>query len=476
MKKLLCLACLVLAATASAQQVYVNGAPQTFSLWNLSIPQPTVNGTVLTYTTGPAALSWAAGGSGGGGTPGGTATELQARGGASTFAAVAGSSVNAGVVTLTGIVTGNSTTGNTGQFGTFGLQSYAVNNAWMTDNGYYNGGFNYLANGTSTILYFNSGAFQIGHAASGTKDAAITYHFAVKTGLASGGFPYAEVGTTSASVGAYQTLIVNANNTADDLAATQLNGLSSGSKILVVQGASGQTANLTEWQDSTGAVIAAMGPGGSITWPTLDAAMGISPYVETFYQFRTIGYQASLGQYYGSFANSYQLLWSSAGDYTASFDVGIMRSSAGVLKVTDGSTGAGGVAEVTANGAAMQNGPPLSEALTLSTSASATATTGNLIPANARIKAIVYRVTTALTTAVSFTVGPTGGNAFVNSGTSTTTQSVVTLGATGVLVPNLYADGFSSAATTLTVTCNATPGAGAIRLTVFYEAFTPPAS
>jgi len=62
MKKLLCLACLVLAATALAQQVYVNGVPQTFSLWGLSIPQPTVNGTVLTYTTGPAALSWGAAG------------------------------------------------------------------------------------------------------------------------------------------------------------------------------------------------------------------------------------------------------------------------------------------------------------------------------------------------------------------------------------------------------------------------------
>ena len=87
MKKLLCLACLVLAATASAQQVYVNGAPQTFSLWNLSIPQPTVNGTVLTYTTGPAALSWAAAGSL---TGSGTAGHLSLWSGASALTTDAG--------------------------------------------------------------------------------------------------------------------------------------------------------------------------------------------------------------------------------------------------------------------------------------------------------------------------------------------------------------------------------------------------
>ena len=87
MKKLLCLACLVLAATALAQQVYVNGVPQTFSLWGLSIPQPTVNGTVLTYTTGPAALSWAAAG---GLTGSGTAGQLSLWSGASALTTDAG--------------------------------------------------------------------------------------------------------------------------------------------------------------------------------------------------------------------------------------------------------------------------------------------------------------------------------------------------------------------------------------------------
>lgn len=51
-----------------------------------------------------------------------------------------------------------STTFNSGEFGTFGLQSYAVNNGWISDNGYYDGSnFKARAAGFTTFLYFLGG-------------------------------------------------------------------------------------------------------------------------------------------------------------------------------------------------------------------------------------------------------------------------------------------------------------------------------
>jgi hypothetical protein len=116
------------------------------------------------------------------------------------------------------------------------------------------------------------------------------------------------------------------------------------------------------------------------------------------------------------------------------------------------------------------------ESLTLATGATTTATSGNLAPANSRIKAITYRVTTTITTAVSFTVKVTGGNAFASIGTATTSQTGMTATTTGVLVPAAYPDQYNTSATTLTVTTNANPGAGVIELSVFYESFVAPTS
>jgi len=91
------LAALILLAGTAAAQPVVNGWGG-YSLWGLSVPQPSGTNTVLTYNAG--ALTWAAGGSGG--SPGGTGSELQYRSGASTFGAVTGSSVSGGGFTLFG--------------------------------------------------------------------------------------------------------------------------------------------------------------------------------------------------------------------------------------------------------------------------------------------------------------------------------------------------------------------------------------
>ena len=112
------------------------------------------------------------------------------------------------------------------------------------------------------------------------------------------------------------------------------------------------------------------------------------------------------------------------------------------------------------------------ETLTLSTSGATTATTLKLIPARARINAIHYRISTAITTATSFTIKPTGGNDFVSIGTATAAQSTLTLGTTGVLVPAALSDQYAAAANTLTVTAaGGIPGAGALQLTVHYDQF-----
>lgn len=116
------------------------------------------------------------------------------------------------------------------------------------------------------------------------------------------------------------------------------------------------------------------------------------------------------------------------------------------------------------------------EALTLSVGGAATNTAGNLAPALSRIKAITYRVTTTITTAASYTVTITGGAAWKDMALASTTITNLTAGQTGVLVPGTFGDDFNAAATTLTVTCNTTPGAGAIRFTVWYETYAAPSS
>lgn len=152
-------------------------------------------------------------------------------------------------------------------------------------------------------------------------------------------------------------------------------------------------------------------------------------------------------------------------------------------------TGSGGEFKNTLNQAVGQNGVELpttfgadmiigasSELLTLSTGSTTTATAGNLVQAASIIRAIEIRVTTAITTAASFTVKVTGGNVFNQIGTGTSTNSTLTIGATYTMVPAAYADQYATSATTITITTNINPGAGAVRITVYYEAFTPPTS
>lgn len=131
--------------------------------------------------------------------------------------------------------------------------------------------------------------------------------------------------------------------------------------------------------------------------------------------------------------------------------------------------------ETTANGAQWVRGF-VSEALTLSTGGATTDTSMDL-PANSVIEAVVGRVTTAITTASTFDVGdPTTAQRFATGVSGALNTTFVGL--------NHLKGGVSTDATGPTqgstakvrVTCNTTPGAGVVRITIFYSQFVAPTS
>lgn len=63
----------------------------------------------------------------------------------------------------------NNTTNSLARFGSIELQSYQTNNAWMSDNSYFDGtNFVYRNNGTAGMFRFNLGSFNVYSATSGT--------------------------------------------------------------------------------------------------------------------------------------------------------------------------------------------------------------------------------------------------------------------------------------------------------------------
>lgn len=115
------------------------------------------------------------------------------------------------------------------------------------------------------------------------------------------------------------------------------------------------------------------------------------------------------------------------------------------------------------------------ELLTLSTSGTTTDTSANLLPANSIIEAVVARVTTTITTATNWKLGdPTTAGRF------TAADAVMTANETQVGLVHIDQVGAAgprqTAAAKVRVTTTGTPGAGAIRITVFYRQFVAPTS
>ena len=119
----------------------------------------------------------------------------------------------------------------------------------------------------------------------------------------------------------------------------------------------------------------------------------------------------------------------------------------------------------------------ISEEITLSTGGATTDSAGNLLPANSIIEGVVARVTETITTATDWALGDaTQAARFLAASTN------LTLGDTEVGLAHRQpsvADALGpvqSAAAKLRITTTGTPGAGKLRLTVFYSQFVAPGS
>lgn len=144
------------------------------------------------------------------------------------------------------------------------------------------------------------------------------------------------------------------------------------------------------------------------------------------------------------------------------------------------------IASVTTPGTITQNGGNgaqliegfSSELITLNTGGTTTNSVGNLLPANSQIIAVVFRVTTTITTATAYSIGDATTAARFQP-----TGAALTAGTTGVgqdhmsgAVTTLAAGPTQAAAAPLRITTDAPPGAGAIRVTVFWRRFVSPTS
>jgi hypothetical protein len=121
----------------------------------------------------------------------------------------------------------------------------------------------------------------------------------------------------------------------------------------------------------------------------------------------------------------------------------------------------------------------MTELLTLSTVGLTTDTTNNLLPVDSIIESVEARVTTTITTTTNWAVGDAttaarfcAANATLTAGTTSSClkhqQGSVATDAAGPV---------QSAAAKVRITCTgANPGAGVIRITVFYRRFIAPTS
>jgi hypothetical protein len=112
---------------------------------------------------------------------------------------------------------------------------------------------------------------------------------------------------------------------------------------------------------------------------------------------------------------------------------------------------------------------------TLSTGGTTTNTSQSCLPSTAIIDAVVYRITTTITTAASFTIGDS-----TTAARFCGTQSILTAGTTNVCFTQADQTGAAGprqvSASPVRITTNANPGAGAMRLIVYFHTWTAPQS
>lgn len=151
-------------------------------------------------------------------------------------------------------------------------------------------------------------------------------------------------------------------------------------------------------------------------------------------------------------------------------------AASGTLSVTGNATKNANDIQQSANGAQWVRGQ-ISEEITLSTSGTTTDSVADLLPANSVIEGVVARVTQAITTATDWKLGDA-----TTAGRFTAAQATTQLNLGATVVGLVHRDPAAvsaagpqqAAAAKLRVTTTGTPGAGKIRVTVFYSAFVAP--
>lgn len=173
------------------------------------------------------------------------------------------------------------------------------------------------------------------------------------------------------------------------------------------------------------------------------------------------GSPAALAQIGGSglyFKATGSIGWSSTADPNAATDLIISRAAAGSFSVSDGG-----------NGKAICLPCELTELTTIA--AAATTDTAIQMPANAIVLGVSVRVTVAIPTAATFTVGDSGSAArFSTAAVSVNVNSTD---------PGTKAGAYYNAsALSIRITPNLTPGTnvGRVRVTIYYINVTPPSS
>lgn len=199
---------------------------------------------------------------------------------------------------------------------------------------------------------------------------------AISTSISSGGNITAPMITTISPGSRFSPPATN-----DGAAGVMMTADTAATKVLVVQGQTGQTANLQEWQDDAGTLLASVDPSGAIVATSFSgdgsALTGISASFDesvdrhltgTFYfnngggvYFNFDGGTSDSLQYgyagdtiigihggYGGIAigHSFGVVFASTAAFYGGTDAGIHRAAVGVIQIDNGSPGGGGALQL----------------------------------------------------------------------------------------------------------------------------------
>ena len=166
-------------------------------------------------------------------------------------------------------------------------------------------------------------------------------------------------------------------------------------------------------------------------------------------------------------------------DWDAPDPIGATTPSTGKFTTVEASgdiTPKANVSQESANAGKWIRGQ-ISEEITLSTGGATTDSVGDLLPANSVIEGVVARVTETITTATDWALGDASQAARFLAASTNLTAGDTEVGLAHRQPSVADASGpVQSAAASLRITTSGTPGAGKIRITVFYSQFVAPTS